>query len=887
MGAVRHASRLSSSPVSNRRSSAGSATAAIAREVSGPSSPRAFEEREHAGADGSGDHRRDRDRRHSARLRGGHAAPRPWRPRRRRRIRVRFQLCPRAVQAAKRVIARRREHATRRVAFPQLVQRVREQRQITRTPHVTGHPLGEARLERRTAAPRGLLDRLPQLPPAHRRQRERHHRGGKPGRARAPHRMHWRPARAPPTHADRHSRATGRSAPHHRSTPARTDRQRAPTPDAQASATAPQAPRPAAAARPPPRAPAQARPAPATTSPTRQPRSPQRADAAAPPRPAPARPAHARRTSRRARRRSTPRRGTGSRAQPDPATLRKSRADHDPVARVAGHCVDDLTDLAVLLASRTCEGVDICWLARGDPDPRLHPERGPVELRASERGEFRRRRAMHCMRRHVYPLLLAIAFLASPSEPRAAEPFGTYLVSACRAGAQPAPLAGWRPQGNDERWFVDSCARGGSFGFDFTGESIPATRVFAWTWDAPADVTVSDVRVWRRTKLLKYDYQFLADGAVLDASTPRDDTRPWEARGLNARRLSITTRCFGLTGGPCAPDVPDEVETIAVKRVELLLRDTLPPEASDVTSSGSVASARVIGPTTIGATFHDRGGGVRRAALAVNGVERRELLIGTPPCSPPYTSPVPCPLSGRVELSVDPNSLAEGDHRVELYLYDVGGNRTVVGPYLLIVRGPASGAEIRDARLALHRTTLRIRYGRPAILRGTLTDPAGKPIVGVPIAVDVRESTRASAFAPHGQVASDASGQFSLRVPSGPSRTLRFRFGRSEAAARIVVPAPVRLGVAPKTTHNGRLIRFSGHVPATSAFARVELQARSGRRSIPFRTVALRDGRFHTRYRFTNTRQTARYRFRAVIHSDPDLPFAAGRSNVVKVLVRP
>lgn len=38
---------------------------------------------------------------------------------------------------------------------------------------------------------------------------------------------------------------------------------------------------------------------------------------------------------------------------------------------------------------------------------------------------------------------------------------------------------------------------------------------------------------------------------------------------------------------------------------------------------------------------------------------------------------------------------------------------------------------------------------------------------------------------------------------------------------------------------------------------------------------------------FTRTFSAMQYRFRAVIHADPDFPYAAGTSPVVKVVVRP
>jgi hypothetical protein len=46
-------------------------------------------------------------------------------------------------------------------------------------------------------------------------------------------------------------------------------------------------------------------------------------------------------------------------------------------------------------------------------------------------------------------------------------------------------------------------------------------------------------------------------------------------------------------------------------------------------------------------------------------------------------------------------------------------------------------------------------------------------------------------------------------------------------------------------------------------------------------------GKFSARYRFTSTRTTQRYSFRAVVRRDPNFPYAPATSRIVKVLVRP
>ena len=88
---------------------------------------------------------------------------------------------------------------------------------------------------------------------------------------------------------------------------------------------------------------------------------------------------------------------------------------------------------------------------------------------------------------------------------------------------------------------------------------------------------------------------------------------------------------------------------------------------------------------------------------------------------------------------------------------------------------------------------------------------------------------------------------------------------------KVIVAAPVRLKVSPTKTRNGRTIKFSGSVPqAGKARTRVELQAWANGKWVPFKTVALKNGRFRAGYRFMRTFIAQRYRFRAVIQDDPN-----------------
>jgi hypothetical protein len=170
-------------------------------------------------------------------------------------------------------------------------------------------------------------------------------------------------------------------------------------------------------------------------------------------------------------------------------------------------------------------------------------------------------------------------------------------------------------------------------------------------------------------------------------------------------------------------------------------------------------------------------------------------------------------------------------------------------------------------------------------VRGVVRDLGGASIGKAPVTVATRVAGGGwTAAAP---VTTDAKGRFSLRLPRGVSREVRLTYGDSTETLKVIVQAPVRLRTDRKSTRNGRAIAFVGSVAGAGAQpARVELQAWAGS-WIPFKTVALRNGRFRGSYRFTRTFATTRYRFRAVLRADPGFPYAPGTSSVVSVLVRP
>lgn len=366
-----------------------------------------------------------------------------------------------------------------------------------------------------------------------------------------------------------------------------------------------------------------------------------------------------------------------------------------------------------------------------------------------------------------------------------------------------------------------------------------------------------------------------------------------ELDNLSASHLALELSCGAQGEGECpAPyqgPPPSPQDLALFEQLDIVLRDDSPPVVTRSELSRVNSAVPVSGTLDLATAFTDRGGGVAYAELLVDGAVYRRLDPAGAPCGKPYTQPVPCAVTGHVDALLDTAALADGAHNVELRLFDAAGNRAVLGPVLALVRNtqPSLAHVTRPGRVSLQRASFRIAYGATRRLEGVVTDLDGAPIPGTTVQVASRDRGPAARFVTVATPVTDARGRFTVPISTGPSRTFQVRYADSEATAEVVVRAPLRLRATPTATQNGKSVRFVGSIPGVrNAGVRVELQAWAGR-WVPFRTASVRNGRFSARYRFTRTTVKTRYRVRAVVRADPDLPYAAGTSKVLKVLVRP
>lgn len=502
------------------------------------------------------------------------------------------------------------------------------------------------------------------------------------------------------------------------------------------------------------------------------------------------------------------------------------------------------------------------------------------------------------MTRIARALVLAITvFGLSAADTRAADPPGTYVVSMCRVDDRPLALTDWQRSDSLSTLFSNTCGTAsGSFGFKAYG-ALPSTWPFmvAWRWRAPPDLRLAGFRF---DGLLagagfimdaRVDTGSAGFGSLMDGRAPGSLWR--EVRNLNSSTLTFELRCGWPADPECAADGSGAV--VEVRQLDMVLRDEYVPSVTRSDLSGVTPANSISGTVPLTTDFVDRGGGLAGVQLLVDGVVNRDVSVGSSTCVPPHTVLVPCPAAGRITVAFDTTTVRNGNHNLALHLYDVVGNRTTVGPVTAAVHNPlpTAGAPATSAipgRISLRKATIRTAYASKLALEGVVSGLDETPLAGATVEVASRVSARTTSFVLTSPVTTDKEGRFSIPIEPGPSRTYRLRYGTSEAIAEVVVRAPLKLSVSAAKTRNGKSIRFRGSIAgATAPGVRVELQARAGKKWVPFRTAALKRARFSASYRFTNTTTRTRYTFRAVVRADPDLPYAPATSNLVSVVVRP
>jgi hypothetical protein len=516
--------------------------------------------------------------------------------------------------------------------------------------------------------------------------------------------------------------------------------------------------------------------------------------------------------------------------------------------------------------------------------------------------------------RRIALLAGALGLLVAPAAARAQD---TYTVHYCQ---DPADRAG-----STEGLSAVSGAAGLNQACPAPGlSSGPPTSAFALLqgfgirYQVPPDTQLASFVLYRTVVLSpQWNWTLFRDADALTEANALDHC--WTLAGCSGRgdgRVSAASRVAANAQDStgirlhidCNPgNCPAGSATrVTLHRLDAELSDRLDPVLVGEPSGDLLETGRAVaGTRSIAFSATDRGGGVYRATIEVDGAPAVTQVVDDNggDCREPFTTPVPCRLSASGTIALDTASLPDGVHSVRLLVTDATGTNAVAyGPVRITTRNQAPGCDPTVTR-AVTPVSLRFRgvrgskltrrRGRGARVAGMVAGAGAGTLVylvGREIRSGARDFVVARAF-------TAADGSFRIRVPGGPSRRLRAGVRARPTdpllacsrALQLRTPARVTLRVLPRSVPAGSSVRLSGRVLGGRIPRRgkgVELQAFERGRWRTFESVRSgRRGRYVARYRFSSGSAGRSFRLRARVRPEAAYSFALGHSRPVRVRV--
>jgi hypothetical protein len=511
---------------------------------------------------------------------------------------------------------------------------------------------------------------------------------------------------------------------------------------------------------------------------------------------------------------------------------------------------------------------------------------------------------------------------------------GTYDVWSCAGPAgEPLPARGWTAEARGGTTGSSCGLNGGSFSARLDPGQVPSGSFARWTFDAPRNTTIASVTIhrfagasgsaqWHRSYFLFQGAPVIAEGYGLDVcafltspcahpgdlAAPLSDASRYSSPPLSAGRLIASAQCDGSE--PCAPQDYAAAGVIVIFGAQIRLADAFPPVFRSAPSGSLLqASSVVAGERSVSFDGRDLGGGLRAAAVIVDGRSVAREFVAADACREPFNLPAPCPETAAGTIGLDTATLENGPRRIQVALVDAANNRTLSDPVVVSVHNdkePNGTGASRGARLVAgfpnragrRRVERRVRFGGSSIVTGRLVDRAGTPIGGAELRVASRIDRLGEREREIATIMTNAHGRFRWRTPPGPSRFLRityraYRSDTDESAAtelKLSVRPAIALKVSPHSVRNGGRILFKGRLRGGpgKADTQIVLEAvgRNVRQRVPVATLRTdARGRFRFRYRFLRSFAPFTYRFRARLIRQASYPYAGGSSRVVIVKI--
>lgn len=530
----------------------------------------------------------------------------------------------------------------------------------------------------------------------------------------------------------------------------------------------------------------------------------------------------------------------------------------------------------------------------------------------------------------------------------------SYTVYGCRtpSGAK-APMSGWQgaldPADNTAHGFWGgSCPGPVYLKLDPSWAHIHGAYAYA-TFIAPADTTIGSYSIWRAVRLMPSDgyvYQMYALSAgrwvLMDGCSSNSSCRSTYGSTSNLAASSnllhqnapidttqLQFRMVCARTGGCPKVYPSQSDAVWIWSTAVTLADNYSPQFTGPPSGPLVSPGVLSGvvPVTVGAT--DRGGGVYRAQIEVDGrVMTSQPLGADGSCNAPFLVTVPCELSASGTLALNTAKLADGTHSVMLLVYDAAGNTAAWGPITITTVNnpcspvPAAGGLDMNAAFEVVKTkrvvvptrthvhkqarvhkrahvvthvsfhgAVTTDYQDPPVVVGTLKTPNGAPVGGASACVAARDDYPGAPLTPLGTIATNAAGGFRYQPAAGPSRTLYFIHrvpgGAIYTTVHMAVRVPVKVHLHRRHLKNGQVMTWSGRLPGpVPEGLQVSMQVWRGTFWQIFETVSVaRSGAWVGRYRFRFSSGVQHYRMRLKIRRQSGYPYAANASRPFRVTV--
>jgi hypothetical protein len=195
------------------------------------------------------------------------------------------------------------------------------------------------------------------------------------------------------------------------------------------------------------------------------------------------------------------------------------------------------------------------------------------------------------------------------------------------------------------------------------------------------------------------------------------------------------------------------------------------------------------------------------------------------------------------------------------------------------------------------RTVVRASFGSRVTVNGWLGTTGGDAVSKERVTVMAARDEPRARFTDVAVAVTRRDGSWTAVLPPGPSRRVKVAYAGSATvepatspAARVIVPASVKLALSTRDTHWGDTVEISGRlrgccVPPDGELVSLHIGWSGGSAAIG-QVYARRGGRFSTPYTFLRGTGTATYRVWATTATESDYPYAVGASRRLPITVR-